>query len=456
MKKPRSLKNELLLRLVIPLVFFVMVDTVLTYFFTLHYVDKAYDRWLLDSAKSLTQEIKVRNGKALVELPPAALAIFKWDESDKTYFKIVSGERTILAGDDFVPAPPMQDTDWSKPLYFQDEMHGEPVRVISMLVERSDIPEKIFVHVAETLNKRRAMMRDIFLTDLVPQILLILTASSYLFAGVRRGLRPLHTLANEIAQRSPKDLEPIPESHVFLEVQTLTNTINDLFGQLALAINSQQRFIANAAHQLRTPLAGLKLQAERARREHDLTAMQPALTQIQDCADRLSHMTTQLLVLAKSEPIAGSHELIPVNLSALVRETCLDWAPKALLRKMELSYESPKLALWVPGDNILLREMLANLLDNAIAYGFEHGNILVKLDATPAARLIDEDDGPGIPKDEMKRIFERFYRIPGSQSGGCGLGLAIVQEIADLHNIRINVSRAGPKGGTRFELTFPQ
>ncbi len=454
MHKIRSLKHELLFRLVLPLIFFVNVDTVLTYFVTLHYVDKTYDRWLLDSAKSVTQEIRVRDGSAFVELPPAALAIFKWDESDKTYFKIISEHRKILAGDALVPDPPLPNGDWSHPIFFEDTMQGEPVRVVAMLVERGDIPEKIFIHVAETLNKRRAMMRDIFLTDLVPQILLILTASSYLLSGVKRGLKPLHALANEIAQRSPTDLEPIPEAHVFLEVQTLTNTINDLFKRLALAITSQQRFIANAAHQLRTPLAGLKLQAERAQREQDITAMKPALAQIQDCADRLSHMTTQLLVLASSEPIAGSHELNPINLCALAREICVDWVPKALLRKMELSYEGPERALWVLGDKILLREMLDNLLDNAITYGNEHGNILVRLDANPTPRLTVEDDGPGIADDEINKVFERFYRIPGSQGSGCGLGLPIVQEIAELHNARVTVSRVNAKGGTRIELIF--
>ncbi|MGR9037147.1 MAG: sensor histidine kinase N-terminal domain-containing protein, partial [Gammaproteobacteria bacterium] len=322
MKKMRSLRNELLFRLVIPLVVFVMIDAALTYFFTLHYVDKTYDRWLVDSAKSLTQEIKVQNGRPLVELPPAALSIFKWDEYDQTYFKIISENGAILAGDEFVPDTPNNDADWSNPIFFHNEIYGEPVRVVSMLVNRTDIAEKIYVHVAETLNKRRTMMRDILLSDLIPQLLLILMASIYLLAGLKTGLRPLHVLADEIAQRSPTDLEPIPEAHVFLEVQTLTNTINNLFNQLALAIASQQRFIANAAHQLRTPLAGLKLQAERAQREHDLSAMKPALIHIQDCADRMTHMTSQLLVLAKSEPIAAGHELMLLDLCKLVKETC--------------------------------------------------------------------------------------------------------------------------------------
>jgi two-component system sensor histidine kinase TctE len=456
MTKQRSLKAEILLRLAMPLIFFISVESVLSYFVTLHHVDVAYDRWLLDSARSLAQEVKASKGKVFVELPPAALEIFKWDESDKTYFKIISADKGMLAGDKFVPEPFDVDTDWTRPVYFDDEMYGEPVRVVSMLIAPEHSSDKVFIHVAETLNKRRSMMLDILLADLVPQMTLVLLAGIYLVVGVKRGLRPLHTLADEIAQRSSRDLRPIPDRHVFLEVRALTDTINDLLARLGLAIATQQRFIANAAHQLRTPLAGLKLQAERALREQDLPAMKPALMQIQSCADRMSHLTTQLLILARSEPIDGDYELRPVDLCKLAKETCMDWAPKALQRHMELSFESLKQTLTVRGDEVLLRELLANLLDNAICYGQEQGNILVKIKGYPSPRLIVEDDGPGIPEAEMDRVFERFYRIPGSPGDGCGLGLAIVKEIADLHQARLELNRTSAAGGTRIDLIFKE
>jgi len=444
----------MLFRLVIPLIFFVIIDAVLSYFVTLHYVDEAYDRWLLDSARSLTQEIKVRESKVFVELPAAALEIFKWDEQDKTHFKITSSEQEMLAGDNLVPEPLDPETDWSHPIYFNDKMYGESVRVVSMLITLDQTPERIFVHVAETMNKRRAMMTDILLADMIPQIVLILLTGIYLLTGLKKGLKPLHLLANQIAQRSSRDLSPIPETHVFLEVRTLTDTINELLEAHTLAIATQQRFIANAAHQLRTPLAGLKLQAERALREQDLSAMQPALQQIQNSADRMSHLTTQLLVLARSEPISGGYELLPVDLCKLAKKTCMEWVPKALQRNMELSFESPEESLYVQGDEILLRELLANLLDNAISYGYDNGNILVKLHRYPVPCLTVEDDGPGIPYLEMDRVYERFYRIPGSPGNGCGLGLAIVKEIADLHKARFELSKSSIKGGTRIDLIF--
>ncbi|MGR9045380.1 MAG: sensor histidine kinase [Gammaproteobacteria bacterium] len=456
MSNNRSLKSEILFRLIVPVVFFIVVETVLSYFVTLHYADEAYDRWLLDSARSLMQEIRQKNGEVSAEFPPAALEIFKWDDIDKTYFKIIAEEQGMIAGDSFVPEAFDEETDWSRPNYFNDTIRGEPVRVVSMMVPSRGQQEKVFVHVAETLNKRRGMMIDILLADLLPQLVLALLIGINLLKAVNRGLQPLHQLADQISQRSPRDLSPIPETHVFLEVQTLTDTINDLLGRLAGVIASQQRFIANAAHQLRTPLAGLKLQAERALREDDLGAMKPAFAQIKNSADRVSRMITQLLVLAKSGPVDGAVKLERIDLRMLARDICIDWAPKAMLHKMDLSYEEPEQALYVNGDEVLLRELLSNLIDNAISYGQEHGNIVVRLTRFPVPCLSVEDDGAGIPEMEKDKIFERFYRIPGSPGDGCGLGLAIVKEIADLHKAHLTLGCAGSGGGTKIDLRFSE
>ena len=454
MNKNRSLKAEMLFRLIIPLILFVILDGILSYFVTLHYVDEAYDRWLLDSAESLIQEIKVREGKVSIDLPDAALEIFKWDDGDKTYFKITSSTNEVLAGDQSVPEPKKLKTDWSKPIFFNDKMYGESVRIVSMLITIDASSTKAYIHVAETLNKRRAMMIDTLLADVIPQIILILLTSIYLLTGLTKGLKPLHLLANKIAQRSSRDLSPIPEQLVFLEVRTLTNTINELLEAHTQAIANQQRFIANAAHQLRTPLAGLKLQAERALREKDIAAMKPALQQIQNSADRMSHLTTQLLVLAKSELINGTYELVPVNLHQLAKHVCMEWVPKALNKGMKLAFESLDDELYVQGDEVLLRELLINLIDNAMNYSGINGNIIVKLNSNPRPCLTVEDDGVGIPESETNKIFERFYRIPSSTGNGCGLGLAIVKEIADLHNARIQLKKSEFKSGTRIDLIF--
>ncbi len=454
MPRKKSLKRYILIRLIVPLMFFITGESVLSYFVTLHYVDKTYDRWLLDTAKALAQEIKTTGTHIRVELPPAAQEIVKWDDLDKTYFKINSLDKGLLAGDNIVPDAPTPATDQTNPVFFNGVIQGESVRLLTMRVDKSETHDTFFVHVGETLNKRREMMRDILLADLLPQVLLMLISCLMLLAGVKRGLKPLHVLAGEIDKRSPHDLSPIADTHVFSEIRTLTDTINGLLQRLKESITAQQRFIANAAHQLRTPLAGFVVQTERATRENDLQAMKPALSQMQKSAHRLSHTVAQLLVLAKSEPVDGMNEFKRIDLTRLVKSICIEWAPKALKRGIEIGFESPGKPVYVQGDETLLQELVVNLLDNAVTYGKDRGHIGIALTAGPNPALTIEDDGPGIASHEQSRIFERFYRIPGSPGNGCGLGLAIVKEIADLHNAGLTLSRKNADGGTRITLVF--
>ncbi len=451
MNKLTSLKSAIAYRLIIPVIIFIILETALSYFVTLHYVEKTYDRWLLDSARSLLQEVEVIDHKVSVKLSDNALDIFKWDDVDTTFFKINVENIGVIAGDSMLPSP-SADIAAEQPFYSDASIDGKAIRMVSLLAY-DGLPGKVYIHVAETLNKRQDMMIDILLTDLIPQIILTLLISLLLYEAINHGLAPLHKLADDISQRSPRDLSPIPETQVFTEVRALTDTINSLMEKLSTAIASQQRFIANASHQLRTPLAGLKLQAERAQREDNIPAMQPALSQIKNSADRISHMITQLLALARSSPVEGAYQMETVDLYDLAKTVCVDWVPKALERNMEISFIAASPPYFVKGDRILLSELLANLLDNAIAYGHEKGHIAVSLTSQPALCLSVEDDGPGIKDLESNKIFERFYRIPGSSGNGCGLGLAIVKEIADLHQIKLLLLRS-VSGGTRFDLQF--
>lgn len=385
-RRSKSLKSGLLFRIIIPFIGFIILESVSSYFVTLYYVDKTYDRWLLDSANSVAQEIKVRHAGVLVELPLPALEIVRWDDLDKTYFKITSRNKGFLAGDAFVPDHDVSPEP-NKPIYYSSRIEDKSVRIVAIAIKRLDRQDTFHIHVAETLKKRNETTRDILLADLLPQMVLLFSAVIALFIGLNKSLSPLKRLADEIGKRSPRDLSQIAETHVLTEVKTLTDTINRLFEKLSEAIAGQQRFIANAAHQLRTPLAGFVTQAERAAREEDINAMRPALYQMQHSAFRLSHTVNQLLVLAKSELLDSAEIFHRVDLCTLAKSTCIDWVSKATQRKADISYESTVENLTIIGDESLLRKLLGNLLSNAITYGGDHCHITVKLTETPAPSL---------------------------------------------------------------------
>lgn len=448
----RSLKHTIIIRLLVPVFCFLLIETALSYWMTLHYVDKTNDRWLLNSAHSLEQEIKVTGQKISVELSANALEVFSWDDLDKTYFRVVAEHQGELAGDPELHE--LEDMDGTEPIFFNSLIYNEPVRVVAVRVRNKAIAEKITIYFAETLNKRQEMMIDILLADLIPQLLFTILISLYLFKNIKIILSPFHKLAKQISSRSPQDLSPMTDTYVFTEVRTLTDTINQLLSRLTAAIAAQQRFIANAAHQLRTPLAGLKLQAEVAQRENNLDTIHASLRQMQNSTDRVSHMVTQLLALARSEPIEGSHKLQRIDLQHLVQDVCMEWVPKALHKQLELSFDGPDQPVWIRGDAVLLKELLANLIDNAISYGHVDSNVVVRLSSDEQPILLVEDDGDGIPKVEQDRIFERFYRIQGSPGNGCGLGLAIVKEIADLHQAKIQICNRTDRKGTVISVLF--
>jgi two-component system, OmpR family, sensor histidine kinase TctE len=451
MAASKSLRTLIFQRLLLPLTLFTVLETAFSYFVTLHYVDRTNDRWLLNSARALSQEIKIRDGAGIVELPPAALEIVKWNDFDKTFFKINSQQRGLLVGESFLPEP-VGETVRASPVFSDASLNGEALRMVSMRVEKPETTDVFFVHVGETLNQRREMMRDMLLADLVPQIALVILVGLSLFSALKRGLHPLYRLTGEIAKRSPRDLSPIADTHVVSEVKTLADTTNGLLLRLESAIAAQQRFIANAAHQLRTPLAGLGVQLERAMREDDIAVVQSALEQMRQSSSRMAHTVSQLLALAKAEPVEGFGEMASVDLCLIARQTCMDWAAKALQKRMELAFDTSGSPIIIQGDSVLLYELIANLLDNAIGYGREGGQIQVCITNNPP-RLSVSDDGPGVPESERAKIFERFYRLPGSCGDGCGLGLAIVKEIALRHQARLDITQA-ESGGVQITLVF--
>jgi two-component system sensor histidine kinase TctE len=268
-------------------------------------------------------------------------------------------------------------------------------------------------------------------------------------------LKPLTDLASQIEARDQNNLSPVPQTGLPREARVLAARINELLARLGSAIRAQKRFVADAAHQLRTPLAAVMLQVERAERATDRATEREALGALHRSVERAGRMTQQLLALARTDPEAiNAVELEPLDLVVLARRVGEEWVPRALKRDIDFGLIVPAGPVVVTGDERLLSELLSNLIDNALRYCSAAGRVSVIVEADPRPTLAVQDDGPGIPEDERVRIFERFYRVEGSSGDGCGLGLAIVEEIARLHSSTVQVSAGADGRGSRFTVAF--
>jgi two-component system sensor histidine kinase TctE len=297
------------------------------------------------------------------------------------------------------------------------------------------------IRVAETKVKRRALTREIVLSVVVPQVLLIALAGVVVWFGVVRGLSPLSALQQAVASRSYRDRSPLTVSGVPGEVRPLLDEINQLLERLDNALTMQDRFVADAAHQLKTPVAALQAQLELALTESDPRRLRESLARLMTGLERLSRLVSQLLALARNEPEAArTMTFTAVDLAALAFEAAGDWVDEALRKRIDLGFEGEREGARVQGDPVRLRELLDNLIDNAIRYTPEGGRVTVRVAAAPRPSVSVSDDGPTIPVADKDRVFQRFYRILGTVERGSGLGLAIAQEIARLHGGSITTS----------------
>ena len=452
-QRPISLRAGLLLRLGVVLVLLLTLDGAASYFTALHYANLVYDRWLIDSTRSLAQAVRAEHGLIEFDLPRVALEIFQFDEVDKTYFKVSSESEGFIGGDAALPdvAPP---NIGGLRLTFAN-VHGKRVRLVSTLIAPGRPEDPVMVSVAETLVKRSTLTREILLGMAAPQIALLGIALLLGRIGVNHGLKPLTDLAEQIEARGQNNLSPVPQSGLPREARVLVARINELLERLSNALRAQKRFVADAAHQLRTPLAAVLLHAERAERATDVMSEREALGALHRSVERAARLSAQLLALARTDPEAiAAIELKPVDLTALARQVGEEWVRRALERDIDFGLVVPDHPVLVRGDERMLSEVLSNLIDNALRYGGSGGHVTLLVEAGSPTRLAVQDDGPGIPPEERSRIFERFYRVHNSDSDGCGLGLSIVDEIARLHNATVEVSSGANDRGSRFTVVF--
>jgi two-component system, OmpR family, sensor histidine kinase TctE len=449
-----SLRSGLTVRFAVAAIALLLLDAIACYAIAAHFANLVYDRWLIDSNRSLAQALSVSDGEVHIELPQVALQIFQFDEVDKTYFRVSTLHRGLLAGDRELPAP-AGGAEGSVRLS-TGSVHGEPVRLVVTRVPEPDAKDVATVEVGETLHKRSTLMTEILVAVAGPQLGLLIVALLFAWFAVAHGLKPLTTLGAVIESRGQDNLTPVPELNLPREARVLVSKINDLLARLERAMVAQRRFVADAAHQLRTPLAAVLLYTERAERAVDAESEQQALRGLHSSVARAARLSHQLLALARAEPEASTaREFGSVDLVQLARGIGEEWIPRAIERQIDFGFVAPAEPVVVTGNPGLLGELMSNLIDNALRYCGPSSRVTLTVEAAPVPALAVEDDGPGIPSDERDKVFERFYRVANSRAEGCGLGLAIVKEIASVHRAVASVSPGRTGRGARFSVQFP-
>ena len=461
----RSLFGEILDWMLTPLLLLWPISLGLTWLVAQNIAGKPFDRALEYNVQALSKLVMVRNQQIFFSLPAPAREILRADDSDLVYYQVLGTRGEFLSGEQDLPLPPPEQKPVNGEVRLrEDVMRGEDVRVAYTWV---DVPsgEPMLVQVAETLEKRKTLATEIVKGVMVPQFVTLPLAVLLVWLALVRGIKPLAQLERRIRARKPDDMSALDESAVPEEVAPLVSSINDLLSRLKLSLTTQKRFLADAAHQLKTPLAGLRMQADLAQRETDADELKKSLKQIGRASIRATHTVNQLLALARAETTGRSLTQTPVDLVHTVSEAIQDSVPRALEKQIDLGYEGPPLgeaASRVQGNGMLLAELVRNLLDNAINYTPAGGQVTARLLTdrfSGVIVLLVEDTGPGIPESERELVFEPFYRTLGTNVDGSGLGLAIVKEIARQHGATITIDDADRPGnagspGTRVTIRF--
>jgi two-component system sensor histidine kinase TctE len=481
----RSLFGEILDWLLAPLLLIWPISVALTWLVAQGIASRPYDRELGEMARSLGLQVAAeappgRSGRSRYALAPEAAALLRADETDTVYYQVLGLRGELLNGDANLPVPLPDDVIVPWELHFRDdEVGNEQVRVAYLWVSpegQAGSTKTMLVQVGETLGKRTRLTNEIIKGVILPQFVILPLAVLLVWMALARGIAPLNDLQRRIRSRDSSDLSPIDERRIPDEVAPLVRAINDLLARLDQSMSSQKHFLADAAHQLKTPLAGLRAQAEFAQREIDEGRSHPAelkrsLQQISLSSQRAAHMVNQLLAMARAEDKEHAARRVEVNLADIAIETVRDFVPRALEKRIDLGYEGPDpelSGLSVLGHPLLIRELIRNLVDNALLYTPARGTVTVRVVEDPFGQvsvLQVEDSGPGITEQEREKVFQPFYRALGTDVDGSGLGLAIVREIAHQHDAEVTLDdtrqrRPGqvePDGqgpGARFTVRF--
>lgn len=456
--KVRSLRRQLLTWLLALLIPILLISAIGSYFWAYKFSALAYDRSLFRTALALADHILVIKEKVEVNLPQKTIDLLEYDKDNLVYYRVTDQQGLTIAGEANLPLPAILP-GLGEHIYFDDKFEGKILRVVAFLLplQGTSAQGAVLIQVAEVESIRDQIADEIIAAMMLPQVLIMLLAGFMLYYGARWGLLSLNRLQHALEQRSPRNLSYVPTEDSPHEVQPFLRSMNNLLHRLRDGIAQQQHFTTDVSHQLRTPLAGIQTQAEMALRETDLKRIHHALEWIRSGTIRLSHLINQLLTLARVEPgsVRDIH-LQELDLVQLARDVTAEWVTAALSRQIDLGFEAAQKHVLINGNALLLYELITNLLDNAVRHTPFQGKITVTIAADKnQATLMVENSGSSIPIDEREKVFERFYRLPESSGDGCGLGLAIVREIALLHHADVNIESGAGGEGTMIKLCVP-
>lgn len=456
----RSLLGEILDWMLAPLFLLWPMSVAITYVVAQNIANAPYDKALANNLNVLVHQVRAENGHAILDMNAAAREVLRADETDSVFWLALGSNGEYLGGDRELPLPPLAGQPHPGQVFYADDtLRGFDIRLaytwVDLHLPNSHPPLLI---VAETGEKRAQLANDIIKGVIIPQFVVLPVAVLLVWFGLSRGVAPLNALQQRLRARRPDDLSPIDERAAPSEIAPLVGAMNDLLDRLSANVEAQRRFVADAAHQLKTPLAGLRTQAELALRDASPDEMQSSLRQLVTGSERATRLVNQLLLLARAETpdVTG---LSQVDLQAIASEQTMHWVPQALAVNTDLGFEGSDTPVLIHGNPILLGELINNLVDNALRYTPSGGHITVRVsqpDGRP--RLEVEDSGPGIPLAERERVFDRFYRVLGTVADGSGLGLAIVREIAQKHRGEVRIEgHPNPHSdtpGTRIVVLF--
>ncbi|HRP20949.1 MAG: sensor histidine kinase N-terminal domain-containing protein [Alicycliphilus sp.] len=470
-REQRSLFGEILDWMLTPLLLLWPVSLALTWLVAQGLANKPFDRALEYNAHALAQLVTVQNGRVLFNLPQPASEILRADESDIIYYQVLGPKGELLSGERELPLPPPpEERSFSGDVRLRDaELRGIDIRVAYIWV-RVPLPgaPAALVQVAETRSKRSVLATEIIKGVMLPQFVILPLAVLLVWLALVRGIKPLRQLEERIRARKSDDLSPLDHKAVPMEVAPLVDSVNDLLQRLQESMATQKRFLADAAHQLKTPLAGLRMQADLAQREGTSTEeLKKSLQQIGRSSIRATHTVNQLLALARAEGGAAVVQRQKIDLARLVIDVVQDSVPRAMDKHIDLGYDGADPGtpgVGMEGNPTLLKELVRNLVDNAINYtpsgGGQPGMVTVRVLPETFAHVVlfqVEDSGPGVPESERELVFQPFYRALGNEADGSGLGLPIVREIARQHGADVELEDARPGSampGARFTVRF--